>query len=117
LLAGGVLAVSIASYREMRPARFPDPVDFLPDSVWQSLICAHAKCANGNLKKDQRVEKHGQDNGDSELVSIEMHQALARKVTHHTHSEGEHATAISELVLYRHAAPTACYSTTRVPSL
>ena len=63
------------------------------------------------------MAKHAQDNGDSELVSIEMRQALARKFTAHTHSEGEHATAISELVLYRHTAPSACYPTICVPSL
>ena len=46
-----------------------------------------------------------------------MRQALARKFAAHTHSEGEHPTAISGLVLFRHTAPSACYPTTCVPSL
>jgi AraC-like DNA-binding protein len=60
--------------------------------------------------------KHIQPRGP-ELAVIEMRQSLARKFAAHTHSEGEHPTAISGLVLYRHTAPSACYPTTCVPSL
>jgi AraC-like DNA-binding protein len=63
------------------------------------------------------LAKHHQERGDPELGVIEMRQALARKLAAHTHSAGEHATAISGLLLYRHTAPSACYPTTCVPSL
>jgi AraC-like DNA-binding protein len=62
------------------------------------------------------LAKHIQ-HGHPELAVIEMRQALARKFAAHTHSEGEHPTAISGLVLFRHTAPSACYPTTCVPSL
>ena len=60
--------------------------------------------------------KQVQDNSDSELAAVEMRQALARKFAVRTHSEGEHATDIPELVLYRNTVPSACYPTTCLPS-
>ncbi len=60
--------------------------------------------------------KQVHDNRDSKLTALDMRQALARKFAVHTHSEGEHATGIPELVLYRHTAPSVCYPTTCVPS-
>jgi hypothetical protein len=64
-----------------------------------------------------KLAKHIQEHGHPELAVIEMRQALARKFAAHTPSEGEHPTAISGLVLFRHTAPSACYPTTCVPSL
>lgn len=61
--------------------------------------------------------KHIQEHAVPKLGVIEMRQALARKFAAHAHSEGEHPTAISGLVLYRHTAPSACHPTTCVPSL
>jgi AraC-like DNA-binding protein len=63
------------------------------------------------------MAKHLQEHGDPEAAVIEMRQALARKFASHPHSEGEHSTAISDLALFRHTAPSACYPTTCVPSL
>jgi AraC-like DNA-binding protein len=60
---------------------------------------------------------HLQGNGDPELALIETRQALARKFTAHTNSEGEHPTAISGLVLFRHTVPSACHPTMCEPSL
>ncbi len=51
------------------------------------------------------------------MTVLEMRRALARKFSAHTHSEGDHPTAISGLSLFRHTAPSACYATTCVPSL
>jgi AraC-like DNA-binding protein len=61
--------------------------------------------------------KHIQHHRGPELAVIEMRQSLARQFATHTHSEGEHPTAISGLTLYRHTAPSACYPTSCVPSL
>jgi AraC-like DNA-binding protein len=58
-----------------------------------------------------------QENRDPELAVIEMRQTLAHKFAANTHSEGEHPTAISGLVLFRHTAPSACHPTTCEPSL
>jgi AraC-like DNA-binding protein len=63
------------------------------------------------------VVKHSQEHGDPKLALTEMRQALARKFAAHTHSEGEHPTAVSGLVLFRHTAPSACYPATCEPSL
>jgi AraC-like DNA-binding protein len=46
-----------------------------------------------------------------------MRQELARQFAARTHSEGENPTAVAGLALYRHTAPSACYSATCVPSL
>jgi AraC-like DNA-binding protein len=64
-----------------------------------------------------KLPKHNQEHGRSELEAVDLRQALARKFAAHTHAEGEHATAISGLVLFRHSAPSACYPTTCEPSL
>lgn len=63
------------------------------------------------------MAKHKQAYGGPELAVIEMRKALARKFAAHAHSEGEHPTAVSGLVLFRHTAPSACHWTTCEPSL
>lgn len=63
------------------------------------------------------MAKLKQEHGDRGLALLEMRKALARRIAAHTHSEGEHPTAVSGLVLFRHTAPSACYWTTCEPSL
>jgi AraC-like DNA-binding protein len=48
---------------------------------------------------------------------LEMRKELARKITAHAPSPGEHPTAIPGLVLYRRTTTTACYRATYEPSL
>jgi AraC-like DNA-binding protein len=45
-----------------------------------------------------------------------MRTALAQKIVAHAPSAGEHATAISGLLLFRRTAPSACYRATYEPS-
>ena len=61
----------------------------------------------------KRVEEHG----DPKLSVAEMRRTLARRIAAHAPSPGEHPTAISGLVLFRHTAPSACYRATYEPSL
>ncbi len=68
-----------------------------------------------------KLAKHNQEHGHPELAvpglaAMEMRQALARKFAAHTHSEGEHPTAISGLVLFRHTVPSACHAAMCEPS-
>jgi AraC-like DNA-binding protein len=55
------------------------------------------------------MAKHRQEYEGPELTAVEMRNALARKFAACTHSEGEHPTAISGLVLFRHTAASACH--------
>ncbi|MDQ1472403.1 MAG: hypothetical protein QOJ99_3883 [Bryobacterales bacterium] len=48
---------------------------------------------------------------------IEIRDSLARGIAAHTPSEGQTATAVDGLVLFRHHAPSACHWTTCEPSL
>ena len=63
------------------------------------------------------MAKHFQDHGDPEPAVIEIRRALARKFTAHAHTEGENATAIDGLALFRHTAPSACHPAMCEPSL
>jgi hypothetical protein len=47
---------------------------------------------------------------------LEMRRALARLAAH-THSDGQHPTAVDGLVLFRHSAPSPCHPATCEPSL
>jgi len=46
---------------------------------------------------------------DQQQDVIEMRKALGRQIAAHAHSEGENPTAVDALVLFRHAAPSACH--------
>ncbi len=61
--------------------------------------------------------KHIQEHVDPGSAAIGMRQALARKFAAHTPSEGENATAVSGLVLFRHTAPSECHAAMCEPSL
>ena len=52
-----------------------------------------------------------------EPAATEMRKALARKFVAHTRSEGENATAVEGLDLFRHTAPSACHPAMVEPSL
>jgi AraC-like DNA-binding protein len=61
------------------------------------------------------VGKHKDASG--ELGGVEMRAELARKIASHIRREGEQATDISGMSLYRRSAPTACTSATYEPRL
>jgi AraC-like DNA-binding protein len=48
---------------------------------------------------------------------IELRKTLARKSVAHTRSQGQNATAVNGLDLFRHAAPSACYPAMVEPGL
>jgi AraC-like DNA-binding protein len=61
------------------------------------------------------VGKHKDASG--ELGGVEMRAELARKIASHIRMEGEQATDISGMSLYRRSAPTVCTSATYEPRL
>ena len=63
------------------------------------------------------MAKHTVERGASKQSVPEMRTALARAIAAHAPSPGEHATAISGLLLFRRTAPSACYRATYEPSL
>jgi AraC-like DNA-binding protein len=74
---------------------------------------------DSKLKKgdSMKLATHNQQRERPQFGLSEMRRELVRKFAAHAHSEGENATAIDGLALYRHSAPSACYPTTCVPSL
>jgi AraC-like DNA-binding protein len=63
------------------------------------------------------MAKHVQQDGVPNAVVVDARKALARKFAAHAHSEGEIATSVNGLVLFRHNSPTACYPAMCEPSL
>jgi len=61
------------------------------------------------------VAKHQDGSGDSRVVK--MRAELARKIASHIKSDGEQATEISGMSLYRRSTPTACTSAAYQPRL
>src|SRR4051812_15317902 len=63
------------------------------------------------------MAKHVQQDGTPNPAVVESRKALARKFAAHAHSEGEIATCVDGLVLFRYDAPSACYAAMCEPSL
>ena len=63
------------------------------------------------------MAKHVQQDGVPNAVVVDARKALARKFAAHAHSEGEIATSVNGLVLFRHNSPSACYPAMCEPSL
>jgi AraC-like DNA-binding protein len=55
--------------------------------------------------------------GPDEALAVESRRALAQRVMALTVTEGEHTTAIPEVMLYHRTTPTACYRASYEPSL
>jgi hypothetical protein len=63
------------------------------------------------------VAKHKNANGRRASPAEELRTELARKISAHINVEGEQATEVPGLSLYRRTAPTACTSATYEPRL
>lgn len=61
--------------------------------------------------------RQGQKSARPKLAVTERQTELARRISAHAASAGEHSTAIDGLVLFRRTTPTACYRATYEPSL
>ena len=55
--------------------------------------------------------------GQNEALAVESRRALAQRVMALTNTEGEHMTAIPDVVLYHRTTPTPCYRASYEPSL
>lgn len=63
------------------------------------------------------MAKHIDSGGDPKLTAVDLRKALARRIAAHAPAEGENATGITGLALFRRTAPSACYRATYEPSL
>src|SRR4051794_25757940 len=63
------------------------------------------------------MAKHVQRDGVPNAVVVDARKALAHKLAAHAHSEGEIATSVNGLVLFRYDSPSACYPAMCEPSL
>lgn len=83
------------------------------------VLCRQEPCGEvtWRRRRSEEMEKHARDPEDRGRDVIEMRRSLARRIAAHTHSEGEHPTAVDGLVLFRHTTPGDCHWTTCEPSL
>src|SRR3954465_10577666 len=61
------------------------------------------------------MAKHPYETPDPAI--LDLRKAPARKFVSHTRSQGQNATAVNGLDLFRHTAPSACYPAMVEPSL
>jgi AraC-like DNA-binding protein len=83
------------------------------------MLRAQKSIQAGNLegKGELKMASQAQERDDRGQDVIEMRKALGRRIAAHAHLEGENPTAVEGLVLFRHAAPSACHWATCEPSL
>lgn len=65
----------------------------------------------------QGMARHNDTSGDQSPKDVEMRIELARKIAAHISAEGDEATTIPGLTLFRRTTPTACTSVAYQPTL
>ena len=109
---------SISSYWDRTPCRFPDPADYLPDSVWISGFVHLMTALAVRLRVElPRMARRTQEAAGPKPTAIELRKVLATRIAAQAQSAGEHPTAIPGLTLFRRTSPSPCYRATYEPSL